>query len=378
MPVTGAFGACPLPGHGFCCAHAKEKRWRMHGRAKEFSVMSGLAVARRACLGLLLAVSLAGAAQAETDLHFSLDRNIWGPAAPFLLPLDKGYYKAAGLNVAFEPSDTLLEPIKRVASGDFDMGFADVNALIRYRDANPTAPVKAVFMVYNRPSYAVVSRKTRGVSAPKDLEGKRLGAPSDDPASAAWPIFAKVNNIAVDKVTVENVGAPVREPMLAGGQIDAITGLTYTTFVNLKDRGVPVDDIMLLPMADYGVDLYGSAIIVNTNFAKTHPEAVKGFLAAFLKGLKETVRSPAEGIKIVLKHNDALIKDLESERLRILLKHNIVTDEVQAQGYGGIDKARFARALDQLALSYTFKSKPKPDDFFDGSFLPPDEDRGVK
>ena len=112
------------------------------------------------------------------------------------------------------------------------------------------------------------------------------------------------------KVTIENIGPPLREPMLAAGQVDAITGLSFSSFINLNDKGVPVDDIVVLLMADYGVDLYGNAIIVNPKFAGAQPEAVRGFLRAFLKGLKETVKSPAAAIGVVLKHNDALKKEL--------------------------------------------------------------------
>ena len=81
--------------------------------------------------------------------------------------------------------------------------------------------------------------------------------------------------------------------MLAAGQVDAITGFSFSSYINLKDRGVPVDDITVLLMADHGVNLYGNAIIVNPKFAAEKPEAVKGFLRAFIKGLKETVKNPA-------------------------------------------------------------------------------------
>ena len=87
-------------------------------------------------------------------------------------------------------------------------------------------------------------------------------------------------------MTIESVGFPVREPMLAAGEVDAITGFSFSSYINLKDRGVPVDDIMVLLMADYGVNLYGNAIMVNPKFAAEKPEAVKGFLRAFLKGLQ--------------------------------------------------------------------------------------------
>ncbi|MFZ0846837.1 MAG: ABC transporter substrate-binding protein [Pseudolabrys sp.] len=326
---------------------------------------------RAALMGFLLAATLAsGATAAETGIRFSLDFKFEGPSAPFLLPLDKGYYKAEGLNVTIEPSSGSIETIERVASGAFDMGFADINALIRSRDANPETP-SAIFMVYNRPAYSIVARKSRGISKPKDLEGKTLGAPALDSAYAAWPIFVKANGIDAAKVKIENVGFPVREPMLAAGQVDAITGLSYSIFVDLKDKGVPVDDMVVLLMANYGVDLYGSAIIVNPKFAAEHPDAVKGFLRAFLKGLKETVKSPALAVDSVLKRNEAAKKPTELERLTMAIHDDIVTPEVRANGYGGIDSERFGQAIDQIGMTIKFKgAKPKPGDIFNDSYLP--------
>lgn len=330
-----------------------------------------------ACAALAVA-STCGAAADETNLKFSLDRAFEGPAAPFLLPLDKGYYKAEGLNVSIDPADEQTDPIKRVASGAYDMAVADLTALIKFRDANPKVPIKAVFIVYNKPAFAVIGRKSRGINAPGDLEGKRLGATTDGPAFAQWPIFVKANNLDPSKFTVENIGLPVRDPMLAAGQVDAIVGLSFSSFIDLKDKGVPVDDISVLLMADYGVKLYGNAIIASAKFAQEHPDAVKGFLRAFLKGLKMAVKAPASTISFVLERNDGAKKSLELERLKMVIHDNILTPEVKANGYGNIDQARFADAIEQIASTYKFKSaKPAPDDVFDPAYLPPAADRKV-
>lgn len=330
----------------------------------------------RIMAGLFAGLLMASAAQtpasaADTSIKFSLDFKFEGPSAPFVVPLDKGYYKAEGLDVTIDSAAGSVEPINRVAAGTYDMGFADVNSLMKFRDANPAMPIKAIFMVYNRPPFAIVGRKSRGVTTPKDLEGKKLGAPAPDGAYAQWPIFVEANKIDASKVTIENVGFPVREPMLAAGQVDAITGFSFSSFINLKDKGVAVDDITVLLMADYGVNLYGNAVIVNPKFAAEHPDAVKGFLRAFTKGLKETVKSPDTAVDSVLRRNDVAKKATELERLNMALRDNVVTAEVKANGYGGIDTARFAKAIEQIGLTYKWKATPpKPDDIFDASFLP--------
>jgi NitT/TauT family transport system substrate-binding protein len=326
-----------------------------------------------------LALVSASPAAAQTNVKFSLDGRLDGPAGLFLFPHDRGYYRAAGLEVTVDEatSGAATESIARVASGAYEMGFADINALIKYRDQHPSAPVKAVFMVYNKPPYAVLARRSRGVTEPKNLEGKKLGAPTTSSTFGQWPLFAKLNGVEVSKVTIENIATPVRAPMLAAGQLDAVLGFSFRVYVDLKDRGVPVDDIVLLPMANYGLKLYGNAIIVNSKFAAEKPEAVKAFLHAFLKGMKETIRRPADAVESIVKRDDAAKREVELERLRMAIRDNILTPEVRADGFGAVAATRMEEAIEQIALTYTFKAKPKPEDIFDASFLPPAAERKV-
>jgi len=316
-------------------------------------------------------------AHAEITIRLALDRKIDGTAAPIFLAIDKGYFKDEGLGVTIDAaSGAPLEAINRLAAGKADMGVADVNLLIEARDAAST-PIKAVFAVFDKPPYAIIARKSRGIVLPRDLEGKKLGASLADQAFAQWPIFAKVNGIDAGKVAIEDVGAPVREPMLAAGEVDAITGCSFSAYVDLKQRGVPPDDLTLLLMADHGVELYGDAIMVASSFAQEKPEAVRAFLRAYIRALQETVRDPARAVESVLHRSEGRSRDVELERLRMAIRDNIVTPAVRANGFGGIEPERFAAAIDQLALAYRFKAKDKAADAFDLSFLPPAAERQV-
>jgi len=316
-------------------------------------------------------------AAAETAIHFTLDHRTTGAAAPFFLAIDKGYFKAEGLDVTVDAAMSgFPEAIKRIAAGGYDMGVADINALIKYRDANGM-PIKAVFMMFDRPCYAIIARKSRGITSPKELEGKKLSESIASEATAAWPIFAKVNGIDLGKVATENVGLPVREPMVAAGEIDAVTGCSYAVYVDLKARGVPPDDLALLRYADHGVALYGDAIVASPGFAADKPGAVRAFLRAYVKALKETVRDPVHAVDAVLHRGNDLKKDVELERLRMAIGNDILTPAVVVRGYGGVDAERFAEAIDQLAIAYRFKAKEKAGEVFDPAFLPPASERKV-
>lgn len=332
---------------------------------------------RKIICAAIIAFLYSASINADTSIKFANDWKWEGPAAPLLLAWDTGLYKAEGLDVQMDTGKGSLDAIPRVASGTYEMGNADINSLIKFRDKNPDLSVKAVFMIYNAPPFAIVGRKSLGVNEPKDLEGKILGAPAPDGAYAQWKAFVKANGIDASKVTIENVGFPVREPMLAQGKVDAITGYSFSSFINLKANGVPEDDISVLLMREHGLDLYGNVILVNPEFAKSNPEAVKAFLRATIKGFLATISDPESAVKHVVSHNDVAREEVELERLKMALAQNIVTDEVLMMGLGGVDLARLEKSIDQISDTYEFTSRPSASDVFDGSFLPDAKERMI-
>ena len=271
-----------------------------------------------------------------------------------------------------------MEGINRVASGAYAFGFADVNSLIKYRDNPKNAAIQAVMMVYDTPAFSIVALKKSGIAKPKDLEGKTLGAPAADGAFAQWPIFVNANKIDAAKVKIENVGFPVREPMLAQGKVDAITGFWFSSFMNLKANGVKGEDISVLMMRDFGVDLYGNVIMVNPEFAKANPKAVAGFVRATIRGIQDTIKSPEAAIDTLMKRNAIANRDVELERLKLAIERNFVSPDVLKAGLGGVDMKRLERSIEQIGLTFQYTHKPKAGDIFSEQFLPARGERMAK
>jgi NitT/TauT family transport system substrate-binding protein len=322
-----------------------------------------------ACLGGE-ASRAAGEPAPPTAIQFTLDRPLDASVTPFVLASSRGLFRAEGLavgtNVASGPPDV----IARVASGSSDLALVDLNVLIRFRDKADAPPVKAVFVLFNRAPYAIIARKSRGIRALSDIEGKTLGVAEGDFSIWFWPALAHQNGIKLASVKLNRISPAVREPILSAGQVDAITGFSYLAGVNLRDRGIPADDLAVLRFADYGCEAYGFALIVNPAFAAAKPEAVKAFLRAVIAGTRLTVKDPALAVDEVLTQMDSGSRDLELARLRAVLSDNILTEEVKRVGIGGIDPARFTQSVDQLAEDVKFRAKPAVTDIFDDAFLP--------
>lgn len=320
--------------------------------------------------------AMAAPAAAQTDIKFTLDWKFEGPAAGFFLAIDNGHFEAEGLNVTIDSGNGSVEAIPRVATGAYQMGFGDINSLIKFLDEDPSQKIRAAMVVYERPPFSIIGRKSLGVTEdPKSVEGKKLGAPPPDGAFAQWPAFVQAAGIDESKVTIESVGFPVREPMLAQGQVDGIFGFAFSSVLNLKAQGVAADDISMILMAENGLDLYGNSILINTDFAEANPDAVKGFLKALAKGFADAVADPDAGVAAVMKRNEVLNADIERERLDMANALNIKTPYVVENGFGGIDEAKLTQSIEYLKVSMGLKGAVGPGDVFDASYLPPKEER---
>jgi NitT/TauT family transport system substrate-binding protein len=327
-----------------------------------------------ACLG-----SGEGRAQAQARqpiaIQFSLDRPIDAGAAPFVMASSAGLFGAEGLAVNINIASGSPDAIARVASGTSDFALADINQLIRFRSKPDAPPIKAIFVLFNRSPYAIIARKSRGIHALSDLDGKTLGVAEGDLSIRLWPALARQNGIKIANVKQTKIAAAVREPMLSAGQVDAVTGFSYLSGLNLRDRGIPADDLEVLRYADYGCDVYGFALIVNPALAANKPDAVKGFVRAVIAGTDLAIKQPGRAIDEVVSRMEGGSRDLELERLRTLVAENIVTGEVKRNGIGGVDPARLDRSIDQVGEDIKFIKRPAAQDIFDDSFLPPRDSR---
>ncbi len=309
-------------------------------------------------------------AQANTPIKFILDWRFEGPSALFLSPIAKGHFKDVKLDVSLDAGTGSGAAVQRVATGTYEMGFADMAALMEFHANNPDAPNKpvAVMMVYNNTPAAVLALKKSGITKPADLAGKKLGAPVFDAGRRAFPIFQKANSIG--NVTWVTMDPPLRETMLARGDVDAITGFSFTSLLNLEARGVKADDIVVMPYPSHGVKMYGNVIIASPKIIKENPAAVKAFLAAFTKGAKEVMAKPEVAIQYVKNRDGIINTDLEERRLRMAIDAVVNSPDARAEGFGQINPGRMSLMASQVSDAFNTKNRVKVDDVWNGSFLP--------
>lgn len=326
-------------------------------------------------IAIVIGLFASSMALADTKIRFGLD---WLPGsyhAPFFIALYKGYYKAEGLDVTIDRGKGSVELVRQLASGVFDMGFPDINVLTQFNASAPNRAFPEVMMAYNQNPSAIFYLKGGGITTPKQLEGKTLGATANDSTFQLFPVFAELAGFDSKKVNVHYIDPSLRESLLAKKQVDAITGQIFRSVLDLRGRGVKEDDIKYFRYNNYGLDLYGNGVAASPAFLKQHPDAVRKFVRATMKAVKVMVTTPEVAVEATLQYEPLLNQKLESDRLKLALSCCIATPYVLKNGYGDVDPARIKRGIAAIAKGYGLAREPTPSEVFNASFLPPLQDR---
>ena len=299
-----------------------------------------------------------------------------GPQAWYFLAQDRGYFQAEGLDVEIDQGEGSAASIPKVASGAYQAGFGDINAVIELAAKRPAEAPVAVYMLYNTPPFTIVVKQDSPIRSPKDLEGKVVGSPANDGALKLFPAFAKLAKVDAGKVQITNMAPNLREQMLARGQVDATLGYVTTVSFSAKAMGMdPAKDLRFIRYADNGMDLYANTLFFSRPFVKENPKAVAGFLRAVNRAIKDVIADPDAGVDAVMKREPLLKREVEKERLLATLRNDMSHPEIARIGLGDVDDERLRRGIAILVEAAQLPRTPAPGEIFDRGFLPARDQR---
>jgi NitT/TauT family transport system substrate-binding protein len=317
-------------------------------------------------------------AQSPLNLKMVLNWRYQGPQGWFFLAQDRGYFREAGVEIVMDQGNGSGAAVGSVASGSYDLGFGDINALIQLtagRPAGSGTPL-AVSAMYSRPPFTIAVKADGPIRTPKDLEGRTIGGPANDGALKLFPAFAKLTGIDPAKVQITNMQPNLREQMLQRGQVDGVFGFVNTIRFSAKLVGIDPDkDFRFINYGDHGMDLYSNALIVSRKLATDHPDKVSGIVRAINRGLADTLKDLDAAIEAVARREPLINRAVEKERLIATLRDEMSHPEVSRIGVGDVDDARFAKSIAIVVEANGLPRTPAPDEIFSRAFLPPPAER---
>lgn len=334
---------------------------------------------RKIAIALVATLVLTGSTQAqETTVKFTLGWKTQGSDAAFFVARDKGYYKAEGLNVVIDQGEGSGATVTRIMGGAYDAGFGDVNAIIQNASAKPGDAPVMVYMMWNRPPFAIVTKKTAGVTKPKDLEGKTLGGAQGTPTTRLLEVFARKNGLDMGKIKLTNMAPNLQEPLLIKGDIDGTLVFNITSYFNLVlNRQDPDKDFSFMSFGDYGLDLYSNGLMVSQKMLKENPKAVAGLVRATNKAMIEIAKDQSIGMKAVMNFDNLVNEAVEKRRLQYSFSELIVSPEMKEIGIGDIKDDRMSRAISIVVEGYQLTKTPTPAEVFSRQFLPALNERAL-
>lgn len=339
---------------------------------------------RRALLHTAAAASLLGAVpfvRAQGNLQrfkFNLGWKVEASGAGFVLAVQRGYYRQAGLDVAVDTGNGSAAAISLVASGAYDAVSADLGTMIEFNTSNPANKLSAVAIQYDLNPNAVIVRKDGPIRSAADLAGRTIVGQPFNASRKMFPVLAKAQNFDASGVKWENVAPDIGYTRFVKGDFDALAIFYFTGLLNLKSRGMGADQLRAFRYSELGVNSYGNGIVAAPKSMADAPEAMRAFVKASTRGWIEAIADPRAAAS-ALKARDPLTDEaIELERLQLIIDTTMNTPATRRNGWGAATPERLQATIDETVAAFGLASRIGIADMWTDRFLPTTAERQLK
>lgn len=325
----------------------------------------------RAFLFLSLPVSFllaaGAAAAAEKEFIFSLTWVPYGRDVGFYAARDLGLYEREGLRVELVRGHGDGDSLKKVGAGSFHMARIGLPVVILGRSRD--IPVRSVAIQYDKSQDVIYALQGSGISKPKDLEGRTLGAPEAGGPRTLFPAFAAANGIDAKRVKWISMPGPAEIPSLLAGKVDGIVTRTPVEPNVVRAAAKAGKGIVRLLYADHGFDIYSSGFAALDKTIQESPAGVRAFVKASLQGHAWAIENPQEGVARFLKYFPSLDAELAGKQWDIAVDHQLTEDALK-RGLGYANPVKMKFTVDVVGRHMELKKAVRPEDVYTNDFLP--------
>jgi NitT/TauT family transport system substrate-binding protein len=326
---------------------------------------------------LIVLLLFTGSVEAQTKIRFTLDWVFEGQTSFMHMANYKGWFKEEGLEVQVDVGTGSAGAFQRIMTGVYDAGLGDMSSQIEFLSRNPgPLQFQSVYVMYDQIPAGFFALKKSGIRSVKDFPGRVFMESPTGFSRRIWPLLAKAADIDPRSVKWVTASPALRSTMLINGDCEIISGFLSIP-IDLMTRGVKEDDIVTIPVADYGIHYYGNTLLVSQKLIEGNPKAVAGLVRAFNRALKEMLADPAASVKYLKQREPLVDESMEVRRTRMVMP-GMLTQNVRANGLGGIDPARLQKQVDQVSQAYGLANPPSQERLFNARFLPPQSERMIK
>jgi len=284
-----------------------------------------------------------------------------GATLPVVIARELGYYRQQGLDFSWDFT-TDSTGIRLIGTNQYQAGsVSDATAPLTY--INQGVPLKVVALMTQRGARALAVKKGSGITRPKDFEGRKVGI-----KTSPWTeylVMLATDKADRSKITEVPVGFSSVE--LKDGIVDVLPVFTGNEpFVLKNSLNTEVD--LLLP-DQFGYPPIGTSLVINSQYAKTNPDAITAFLRATIKGAEYMVANKTEAVQIAVQYAGTTATRAQHEFQYDVTARDLVAGNAATKGIGYVTPAQWQAQLDLLADQKLITTKPKVEDVLDTSFI---------
>jgi NitT/TauT family transport system substrate-binding protein len=298
-----------------------------------------------------------------------------GNSAPLVLAEQRGYFAEGGVKANIVRGYGSADVVTKVGAGTYQAGTGYFPVLVQAIAKDPSFDAICVMISYDASPDSVTGPKATGISKPKDLAGRRLSAQPNAPTKLMFQPFAKAIGVDPASINWVEVSPELMSVVVRQGQADGVAQYTSSAIVALGKVGYKLEDLYQFKFSDYVDNFYGNALIVQKSWANRHPEAAKGLVHAYVKGLLESRKSPTAAIDALMKREPLLTRENEVADLDLANKDYYFTDRVLQKGLGYQTTADVDAFVQLLREPLQLPRIPKASDVYTDAYLPAVKER---
>jgi diguanylate cyclase (GGDEF)-like protein len=240
--------------------------------------------------------------------------------AGYYMAAKKGYYSNAGLRVRIlQVDDSHPHPVNEVISGRAQYGVGNSGLINERQHGKPVVALAALFQ--SSPNVWIL-RKDSGLSSITDLVNKRLMMTKNIENAELIALFQN-EGVDINKLNLIESSFNIND--LIEGRVDAFNGYSTNEPYYLKQQGI---EYVIIDPRKYGIDFYSDCLFTSDDELKNHPQRVKAFREASLRGWAYALAHPEETIDVILSdYSKAKTREhlrFEAEAIRKLMVPDLI------------------------------------------------------
>ncbi len=316
-------------------------------------------------MALPAAARRARAAPSLRQVPMTLDWLYEGPNSGFLLAQEQGFYREAGLDIAFSAGKGSGSTAQLVASKAAPIGFSDGFAV--GKGVARGMAIKTVASIFRRNPSAIMVFDNSPIKTPQDLVGKTMAISPGSAVFQQWPAFAKGAGLDPSKVQVVNIDPAGVGPSLITGKVDAIGAYVQSFAPSIEIRSNK--KLRIFWFADYEVTVVSNGIIVHNDLLTSDPDLIRAFVPASIKGFLYGRQHPDEAAAAVRKYQGTADLTIARREFEISWK-TWVTPNTRGKPLGWGSEADWTSAIEVLKTYGGVTTPLTTSQLFTNDFVP--------